>query len=115
MKTNIRKYIKEYFKKDGDFVVKLIEIVDKEKIEITQTQGSTTKFYVDDYKYMTNIGNYGYELNIYDSNGLKSKIDISKIYYFWFYKKYQKQEQQKHISNLPDLSEIGRKAKKYNL
>lgn len=114
---NIRDYFRDYFKKDGDdFVVKLIEIVDNEKIKIEQVQGSVTKFSVDDHKYMTEISEAnGCNLQIYDSNGLKCKINISRKYYYWFYKKQQKQEQEKHIYNLPDLSEVGRNAKKYNL
>lgn len=109
------KIFKKRILEGDDFVKKLIEIVKKEKIKIEQLQGSNTLFIVDNFKYLPTIDSNGCFLEIYDNDELKSKIKISKRYYYCFYKEQQQQEKNQFINNLPDLSEVGRNAKKYNL
>jgi len=104
------------FRKEGDdFVDKLIEIVKKEKIKITQFSGSRTNFKIDDDTYLSDIDDNGCRLKVYYNHELKSDVEISKKKYYWFYKEYNRQKKQKFIDNLPDLSEVGRAAKKYKI
>jgi len=103
-------------KKDGDeFTEKLLDIIEKENIKIfrdddddddTIYYDNTYNVTVDNIKYyFSTIGSYGIE---FEGQSLK----ISKKIYKRLTNLYNNQNSKKE---LPDLSDLGRSAKKYNL
>lgn len=108
------------FSKEGDeFIKKLITIIEQENIEIRgQKNRVDLKFTVDDKTY-----EFGFNedskmcLLIMDSKTGKeeNEIRISRKYYHYVDKLFNERERIKKIRILPDLSETGRAAKKYNL
>jgi len=111
-------------KKEGDeFVEKLIDIIKEENIEIDKLDGYNINVDGIDYHFgQETISDYYffsdktvYHIIIKDQN-LKLKIS-SKNYYeiVSLYEKQEKTKQEVKKENLPDLSDLGRTAKKYNL
>jgi len=122
----------DFGKKAGDdFVNSLLDIVEKENIEIGKSWDEYY-FNVDDTSYemnwspnrnFDNIADYYYiTIKSGPNKGSYKYLIISKKYYSRLKKLYKKQdkirikeEEDKILSELPDISEIGRTSKKYNL
>ena len=107
------------FSKEGDeFIKKLITIVDNEKIEIFGYENRNNYwFFVDDKKYQFEYDGSYYNLNISDkkSDKFETDVKVSKKYWRHFDNIFKEQQKKLKIKNLPDLSEVARAAKKYNL
>lgn len=106
------------FSKEGDeFIKKLIVIIEQENIEINGYKNRNDYwFFVDDKKYQFKFEN-GYNLIILDkkSNKEENEIKISNKYWHHVNKLFVEQQRINRIKVLPDISEVGRAAKKYNL
>ena len=128
------KSVNEWFwsPKDGDnFVKKVIDIIKNENIDIEKLTNKTIigserydTYYsvvIDSekiiFKYESNYDDANYSIIVYDldSNDVKSKVGISSKYYDIIIKLYKEQIKRKNIKNLPDLSDVSRASKKYNI
>lgn len=117
---HIKKFegIRDWFKNEGDdFVKKLLDIIEKENIQIEAYSGIFPKSVtVDDRIYKFDISRDDSRLIIYDQDEKKiSEVRISDKYYWKYRSMFEEQQRRKNIENLPDLSDLGRSAKKYNL
>lgn len=117
-------------KKLKNFVNNLITIVKREDIPISYCIDDNNNYFliIDDKKYIFSrdrdylfAGSY---LSITDlsTDEVESNIKVPIIYYWkviFLHKKQIRVENRKYkknvINNLPDLSDVGRSAKKYNL
>ena len=129
--------INEWFghKKDSEiiiFIENIIKITKEENIKIDKTQLYSP---LDDEQYDVNIDGILYKFSHYTHFRKSSisfddtSVEIPKKYFSQIAKLYYQQEAEKNkireierkkekeeiINNLPDLSEVGRAAKKYNL
>lgn len=116
-------------KKEGDdFTEQLLNIVENEKIKITKNP-NTHEYYgyifeVDGIEYeidetIITLGYSEYYL-FYRKEGQSKyeapyKIAISRKLYKRIEKLYKEYSKSERISNLPDISDVGRAARKYNL
>lgn len=111
------------FSEEGDFYIKkIINILKTENIKIQQKHISVNiipdtiySFMIDDIKYETIYGpNKGSELKIY-SKEPPITLKISTRYLIKIENMYKKQVKQEKIQSLPDISELGRDTKRFNL
>ena len=109
------------FSEEGDFFIKkIINILKTENIKIQQKHiklipDTIYSFMIDDIKYETIYGpNKGSELKIY-SKEPPITLKISTIYLIKIGNMYKKQVKQEKIQSLPDISELGRDTKRFNL
>jgi hypothetical protein len=128
--------INEWFgnkKQEGDdFAEKLVDIVEKENIEIENHYAPYGYWYylvnVDgvEYRFCTEESEKMFSLlwintiKIWKNGVLDNEIKISSKYYDRIEKMYkqkqkQKEEKEKKMNNLPDISNVGRAAAKYNI
>jgi hypothetical protein len=111
--------INEWFgnkKQDGDdFAEKLVDIIEKENIKISYVLGGDLKANVDGIEYRFSEEESGkmfslaseYHIRIYKNDKYDSEIKISSNYNTRIekiYKQQQKEEKEKSLNNLPDLS-----------
>ena len=124
------KSVNEWFwsPEDGDdFAKKVIDIIKNENIDIEKLTNDTIidnelydVFYsmnIDNEKIFFRYDDGKYNIKVYDliSNQLKSIVNISTKYFNQIKQLYKDQIRIKNIKNLPDLSDLGRSTKKYNL
>jgi len=126
------KSVNEWFwsPKEGDsFVKKVIDIIKNENIDVNYSIYKTTigserydTYYsvvIDSekiiFEYDSTYETSNYKIKIYNNNELKSVVGISSKYYDIIKELYKEQVKRKNIKNLPDLSDLSRASKKYNI
>ena len=100
--------------KEGDeFAKKLIDIIEKENIKINQN----FSFYVDGIRYKFDDDNLLYDY-LYVYQDTRIDLKVSKKYFKCIKELYLKQENEKklkELEKLPDISDVGRMSKKFNI